>query len=157
MVLTPILWLLQGIFETSAAAALAVVFLGKKLKWKSIFTIGLIIAVAMYLVRLLPLAFGIHFIISLVILAGSLNFFLKIQFSRCLLAALAAGLFLAVFETIGVLLLSSITGITYEQASENIALQFIFALPHIILLFLLVLALDRCKRGRYLKRGENDA
>lgn len=150
-----ILWLLQAILETSATTALAVVFLGMRLVWKNIFTIGLIIAAAMYLIRLLPLAFGIHFIISLVILASLLHVIMKIRFSRCLLTALVAGLILAVFETVGIYLLTAFAGISFEQASEDVTLRFIFGCPHIILLFLLVLVLDRWKRGRQLKRGEN--
>jgi hypothetical protein len=152
-----LLWIFQAIFETSAVTALSVVFVGKRLEWKSIFTIGFIIAVAMYLIRLLPLAFGIHLIIATVILAILLNMYQKIRFSRCLLAALAAVLFLAVFETIGVFLLSSITGISFEQVMEDSTLKSIFGLPHILLLFLLAMVLSRWHRGRRLKRGENHA
>ncbi len=154
MSLSPLFWLFQGVPELLALTALAIVLGGKKLEWKSTLTIGLALAVLVFLVRLLPVTFGIHFVIFLVILAALLHMRLKIKFSRCLLISLVAGLMLAVSETICVSLLTLATGIPYQQASEDFILQFVFGWPHIILLFLLALALERWQKMRHLKKGE---
>ncbi len=88
MELSILQWLFQGIPECLALAALAMVLAGRRLEAKSVFLIGLPHAVITYLVRLLPLTFGVHFIIFVVVLATLLNVWLKISLSRGLLTAL---------------------------------------------------------------------
>jgi hypothetical protein len=157
LALTLLLWLFQTVPETLALVSLAVVLAGRNLELQSVLLIGLPHAAAVYLVRLLPIKFGIHFIVFIVILAVLLNVRLKIKFSQCLLTALAVLLFLAVAETLCMYVLSLVTGITIEQVTAETASHLIFAWPHILMLFLLALAVNRWRKGRLKNEGNHRA
>ena len=148
MALSPIFWLFQTIPEALALTTLALVLSNAKIDLKNVVFIALPYAVAVYLIRLLPIVFGVHFIVLIIFLAVLLNLRLKMRFSRCLLNALLVCLFLAVAETLLMYLLSVFTGITFEQATESLKLFIIFAWPQIIFLFLLALLIYKWRASR---------
>ncbi|MDO9535765.1 MAG: hypothetical protein Q7J85_10660 [Bacillota bacterium] len=150
-------WIFQTIPECLALASLAVVLSGRGFEVKNIFLISLPHAIAVYLVRLLPLSFGVHFIIFIVLLAVNLNLQLKIRFNRSLLTSLVALIILAAAEIALVTLMYSITDITYEEARENLFLWIVYGWPHIIFLFLLAMAIGWWRKGRGVKPEEYDA
>ncbi len=150
-----LLWLFQRLPEALASASLAVVILTGRLDWKKIFITGLLFAAAVYLVRLLPLAFGVHFIILMIILALLLSLQLKISFSKCLFTALAVGIILAIFESVFIYLLMILTGIAVEPTMEELHTRIVFGWPHIIAIFLLALAAKKWKFFRFLKKGKD--
>ena len=141
-----LLWLFQGIPECLAVAALALVLAGRPLDPRSVFMIGLPQAVAAYLVRLLPLTFGVHSIILIVILAILLNVLLKIKLSRGILAALVVLIILCFAEMVSISLMVFITGIPFNQTYREIYLTILYGWPHVIFIFLLALAIYRWRR-----------
>ena len=149
------LWLFQNLPEALASASLAVVILTGRLDWKKIFITGLLFAAAVHLVRLLPLSFGVHFIILMIIFALLLSVQLKISFSKCLFAALAVGIILAIFETIFIYLLVILTGIALEPTIQELHTRIVFGWPHIIALFLLALAANKWGFFSFLKKGKD--
>lgn len=149
-----LLWLFQTLPESLASASLAVVLCAGKIVWKRIFLIGLPFAVAVYLVRSLPFAFGVHFIVLTIIMAMLLTVWLKIPFSRGLLTAFIVGIILAVIETVSVYLFITLTGIAIDQTIQYLHTHIVFAWPHIIVLFLLALAINWWKKNHPAK-GQN--
>lgn len=148
MHIAPLLWLMQTLPECLALASLAVVLASGRLAAKNILLIGFLLAVAVYLVRLLPLAFGIHFIIFIVILALLLAVRLKLRLSRCLFIALVANLILAVTETLSLYFLSLLTGVPFDQATGDFSRYLLYGWPHIVLLFFIALVIQRWRTGR---------
>jgi small-conductance mechanosensitive channel len=155
--LQPLAWLLQTVPEALAVASLAVALGIGRLTGKSILIIGLPLAVSVYLVRLMPLIFGVHFIIFIVILAALLTVRLKHRFNRCLLTALVACVILAVSETAFLYLMSLITGVTADQVTLDSNFPYYYIWPHTVFLFLLALAVNRWHKKRREKGGEIDA
>lgn len=150
-------WLLQGIPECLALAALAVTLSGRKLEAKKIFLIGLSHAPLAYLVRLLPLSFGVHFIILIVVLSTLLHVWLKISLSRGLLTALSGLIILATAETVFVAIIHSSTGVPFEEVRQELLLWVAYGWPHIIFLLMLALFIDRRRKGRDLGGKELNA
>ena len=115
MKLPVLLWLLQGIPECLGDIALALALVGEKLDIRKIAPLGIILAVIMYAVRLLPLAYGVHSIFSMFVIAILLSVFIKVRFSKSLLSALVVVITLAAAETVFLTLILSSTGLSYEQ------------------------------------------
>jgi len=148
MKLTILQWLLQGIPESLALVTLALALAGEKLEMRRIALLGIIEAVIIFAIRLLPLTFGVHSILSIFSMALLLNLFLKVRFSRSLLSALIVIIALAVVETVSLSLILYLTGLPYEQFSENVFAFILGGWSNVILLFLLALAVHRWQRGR---------
>ncbi len=158
MKLSLLFWFLQTFPESLALSSLAIVLSGRRLETKNVFIIGVLIAIAVYLIRLVHhLTFGVHFILLIIILAVLLNFLLKLPLSRCLLAALVTGLILAVSETLLMSALSFVTGVSMEEVTQSVTLHAIYAWPHIVFMFLLALFINWRRRGRWERLEEIDA
>ena len=130
---------------------------GRRPEPKIIFLISLPFTISIYLVHLLDLAFGIHTIIFIVIMAILLSLGLKIKLSQSLLTALLAVIILAAAETALVMLALAITGVEFEQVTQNTALWILYGWPHIIFIFLLALVINRWRQSRRLKNEGFDA
>lgn len=138
MELSPWLWFLHTLPESLALASLAIVFCNRKISAGSIFFVGAVYAVAVYLVRLLPFtAFGIHFVILVFVLGMLLYYTLKARFSLSLLCSFGALTVLAALEMLCMYLLSILTGIPVQEAVENLWMHLLFAWPHVLFIFLL--------------------
>lgn len=156
MKLPIIQWLLQGIPESLALAAFGLALAKEKLEIRKITIMGIILAVFLYIIRLLPLTFGVHSILSMFSLALLLTFFIKIRFSRSLLYALIVIITLAAAETVFFSLIFSITGISYEELAKNIFLYIAGGWPQIILIFILALLFDRRQRRQDRRRSPGE-
>lgn len=155
MKLTILQWLLQGIPESLALVTLALALAGEKLEMRRIALLGIIEAVIIFAIRLLPLTFGVHSILSIFSMALLLNLFLKVRFSRSLLSALIVIIALAAAETVSFYLFLYLTGLSYEQLFENLFIYIISGWPQVILLFLLALAIHRWQQGRRALKEES--
>lgn len=154
MQLTPWFWLVQTLPESLAVTSLAMVLANQRLEAKSVCLIGLPLAVSVFLIRLVPLTFGIHFILFIVILAVLLRIRLKILLSRSLFTALVVCITLAVAETLMLSLFTSITAVPLDNITSDIPLLILYIWPYIIFMMLLALAINWWRK--YLvKRDEN--
>lgn len=157
MELSLLQWFFQGIPECLALAAFAIVIAGRKLETRNVFFIGLSQAVAAYLVRLLPLSFGVHIIMLIVVLAILLNVWLKVSLSRGLFTALVVLIILAAAETAFVSIMYLLIGIPFEKVRQDLLLWIIHGWPHIIFLILLALAVEKWRKRRQTRREKLDA
>ena len=93
-------WLLQGIPECLALVYLATVLAVQKPETGKIIFMGIIDAVIIYLIRLLPLTFGVHTILQILVIAFLLYLLFKVTFGKSLFSALIAIVTLSVSEMI---------------------------------------------------------
>ena len=138
-------------------ASLAVVLVTRRLQIKNIMFIGLGLAAVVYIVRLVPLTFGVHFIIVILTLGALLRYRLQAGLSQCLLTAILASIILAVSETLMLYFLSLITGVAIDQVIEDVRLHIFYAWPHIIVIFLLALLLSFYWKNRLNNKEEKNA
>ena len=151
------LWLFQGVPESLAVTSLAVVLSGQALKLRPVMMVGLPQAVSAFLVRLLPISFGIHTVILLVLLSIWLTLILKIRLSRSLPAALVTVILLGAAEVGVFSIVLPLWGITFEQIMQNDLLLIVICLPQTILIFALALGIEWWKTKRHKKSGEYHA
>ena len=135
-------WLLQGIPECLAVVCLATVLARRKPEIGKIALMGVIDAVIIYFIRLLPLTFGVHTILQIFIVASLLYFFIKTPSGKSLFSALLVIVILTVYETVFFTLLLSLASISLEQLTKDILLYIISGWPQVILLFILALAIN---------------
>jgi hypothetical protein len=135
-------------FPESLVIALAVFsFLNLRLWGKRVFFIALL-QTGTNLVRLLPIAFGMHSVLLIISLAFYTRIFTGARLSRIFQAALICFALIAAAELIYAKSLLNLAGLTYEAAFANPFWRAAFALPYEVLLFLTALGKDYYNRKR---------
>lgn len=128
--------LLQGIPEETGVATLAFVIAKLPLKWSKLLYIGIVLAISAYLVRLLPIPFGLHTILLMILLFVFEVWHGKGDFSLYLVACLLSFLALIVFETACLSLLMPLFKVTTETLLTDPIVRTVISEPQVILLFL---------------------
>lgn len=140
--------ILQGIPEEIALVTLAFVIAKIPLEWKKIVPGGVVLAIAAYILRLLPITFGIHTIIILGLLFLFLVKFGKGAFDTSLIASLISVLVLIVTETVCLSLLMPFFGVTPEMLFTNVAVRILITLPQVFLLFIFAFIVTKIRNKR---------
>lgn len=123
-----------------------VILLGINIDKKKIFKDGIILGIIIGIIRLLPITFGVHSVLSMIVLCIILlkcarNDIVKSMVSTCLV-----WISLVLSEGIYVLIATSLLNIKVERLTDNTTLQgAIITLPSLLIMFLIVLLL------RYIK------
>lgn len=138
-------WVFQGIPESIGTAAVVISLGLHKLHWKLIIIIGLIQAVLMYTVRLLPLTFGVHTVILIISLSLLSTWIAKIDLRKAIIYSNISIMILAITEFIFVFSISSL-GLYSENIIFGDTLTRIFVgMPHVIVLFLTAMFFSKKK------------
>jgi hypothetical protein len=140
-------WVLQTIPECLATASLALVLAERQLEVKKILFVGMVQAVVVFGVRLLPLTFGVHTIILIIALAAIVHLATKANLSKCLLFALVAMITLIIAETVAIGVIVYVLEFDPEYIFSNPFLRIIGGWPQIMITFLVAYAI-----GKRLKR-----
>ncbi len=122
-----------------------------KYKTKPILSIVSLMAVTNLIVRLLPIAFGVHTIILIFAITIYTRLFTKAKLSRIFLSVLVFIAGLVAVEWIYSEPLLKWTGLTYEECYANPFLRAAFALPGELFMLFLALGINfyNKKKGRY--------
>ncbi len=94
------LFLLQGIPESSGYIALSLAFLGVPLRWKRIAVAGTVLALIFFTVRSLSFSFGIHTAIGIFSLIIAINRTTNIPLTKIFIAVIASFTTLALLEIV---------------------------------------------------------
>ncbi len=140
--------ILQGIPEQIAIVTLAFVIAKIPLEGKKIIPIGLVIAFSSYFLRLLPITFGIHTIIIMVLLFILLFKVGKSNINTSLIASLISFLTIIIVETICLSLLMPAFGVTSEILFTNTTIRILISLPQVLVLFVLAFILLKIRTRR---------
>lgn len=147
-----VVWLLQGLPEAIGIAALMYSVAGLGFPWRSILPVGVLFGVTFYLIRLLPISFGIHtllnFLFTIVVFRKAASCSLALAI-RSGLAALAT---VVITETVFLPLFVSISRLTLEEIYSNIWLRALSGWPNVVLLFLVAYLASHIHNKR-LKEG----
>ncbi|MDK2824254.1 MAG: hypothetical protein PWP71_2172 [Clostridia bacterium] len=126
-----------GIPEGIALATLVFVLAEEKLYWNKIFLIGSSLSIGAYLLRLLPITFGVHTIVILILLFFILNVFEKLDAITSINVSIFTFLILVLTETATIPLLMTVLNISKNKLMQDELLKIMVYFPHIILLFLI--------------------
>lgn len=135
--LSCISFLIQGIPESIAVIAFCYALLDLNFEWPRIIKQGLVLAISTYLIRLLPLPFGVHTIIIIFALAFILAFFNQTKLILVFKASIITSIIIAITEIVFNEILLRNLNLTFSQAYEKTLLWTIMGLPHVLLLFFL--------------------
>lgn len=111
----------------------AYVFLNTKIDKNKILLSGTILGIITYLVRLLPIDFGVHTIIIIIgniLLLVNIN---KINLFSSISASLLSMFILVICDLINFYFIVNMLNISFEQISNNILIKTLWGLPSLIL------------------------
>ena len=125
--------LLQDFPESLVMTLFVFSFLNFRLRDKKVLYVVLLQTIT-NLVRLLPIAFGIHSVIMIITLAIYTRLFTKAQLSKIFMAVLICFAIIALAELAYAKPLLKLIDLTYETVFANPFLRAAFALPYEIIL-----------------------
>lgn len=123
-----LLFFFQGILEGIAMAYFGLTIFRFRFRLDDLLTIGLLIAVMGFIVRQLPLSFGVHSIILVGWMVLLICWRLKAKVSKAFGAALVTSGTLAVLETIMFALAIGVFGMSYDGIMNHAGLRTLFGL-----------------------------
>lgn len=141
--------LLQGVPEQIAVIILAFLIAKVPLKWNRVLLIAIAQAFCAYVVRLLPIPFGIHTILLIFILFIILTWLSKGDVGLAFVASSLSFLVLVIFEFSCMSLFMFIFGLTPETLFNDLAIRIIVGEPQVLLLFISAFLLNKF----YITRG----
>jgi len=146
--------LFQGVPELTAVVTLAFVIARIPLKWNKILLIGIVLAFISYVVRLLPILFGIHLFLLIILLFIALTWLGKSDIGLSLIASLLSFLALVIFEFVCLSLLMPVFGVTPETLFSNLVIRISIGEPQVLLLFIAAFSLNKFTLKKRLETNE---
>lgn len=135
-----------GLPEGITLAIFAFVLSKLKIEWLKIIIIGSILPVVTFFLRLLPITFGVHTIVSIGVLFFLLIILGRINLVSAVTNSIITFLFLIIFETICSAIIMNLFNLSLDTVKNNVFINMAVAYPHNILL-LLTAYLIKIKRG----------
>ncbi|MCM1567727.1 MAG: hypothetical protein FNP40_02575 [Dehalobacter sp. 4CP] len=138
--------ILQGIPEQIAVVTLAYIIADMPFAWKKIVSMGIILALTSYLLRVFSILFGLHTVIMLVFLFVLLFVWGKSNFYAGLVASLLSFLALIISETVCLALLMPLFHVSAEMLNTDVGLRIFITLPQVFVLFIASLIILKVKK-----------
>lgn len=127
---------LQGIPEQIGIVTLAFVIAKASLDWGKIISSGVFLAVSAYLLRMLPITFGVHTIVLIGFLFFILFKFAKVNLTTSIVTSIVSFLALIVFETVSLSILMPLFNITHDLFISNVIIRVLITIPQVLLIYL---------------------
>lgn len=141
--LTALEFLLRTIPESFLAVLISYLFTNRSIQKKPYVISSLLFAVTTYLVRLLPIEFGVHSLISFSLYIPICVLVSKIPINKAIFSIMCTGIFLLFCEWVNVIILVDILKVDVQAVLASPVLKIVYLLPSLILFALLVLLLYR--------------
>lgn len=138
---------LQDLPESIICAMLVFSFLRVGFEWKKLMGVAVLQAVT-NLVRLFPIAFGIHSIVLIISLAVYIRLFTRVRLSRVFVAVMGTFVILMLMEFIYVAPLLKLTGKSYEEVFASPALRELYSLPYQLVMLAIALVKNHFNQRR---------
>lgn len=139
------MWLFQGVPEAIGVAAVMFAVAGLGLRWRTIVPMGILFGAAFYLVRLLPISFGVHTVINFLFVVLVFKAITSSNLNIAIRGGIVGLLTVIIVETVFFTLLFAISGISLEQIYSNIWLRVLSGWPSVLILFAIALLINQNK------------
>ncbi len=150
------LFLFHSILENIILILLGLLLIGVRPPLPRLMWVALLMALASYYIRTLPLSPGINVFIQLPVLIVLLAYICPLQLTYATVASFLGLILLGLAETVYNLVVPAITGITVQQVMDAPLLRALYPLPEYLLLGLVIVALSRYHVVIYDIRGTFD-
>jgi hypothetical protein len=127
---------LRALIEVPVSLFLAVTLAGYLYSLKESIHVFALAVISIFIIKILPIKFGTHTILSILVLVGYMVFFFKINFNRSIYGALISmiALILSEWITLGPLLF--ISGRQMTEIVNDPVTRFLYGLPSLLLLYI---------------------
>ncbi|MDW8802208.1 hypothetical protein P8V03_13720 [Clostridium sp. A1-XYC3] len=132
---------LRLIPETCILVLSAYAFSGKNIDKINFCISTILLSIATYLVRMLPIHFGVHTIILLIIYVLITININKIDIIKAVSAGLTSATILFICEWINVFIITSLFKVNAESAFKNAFLKVIYGIPSLLLFAIIIFAI----------------
>jgi len=127
-------YFLQSIPESMGIISLSLALVRIPLKWGRIALVGLLLSISTYIIRALPVTFGLHLPISLLIIFLFIVKTTKVPASKTLMAIFVSFFILAAIEFLVGQVLTGLIGMDVEKAMANESLWTLIGVIQAVLL-----------------------
>ncbi|MGB9803860.1 hypothetical protein [Desulfofundulus sp.] len=131
--------ILQSIPESIIILALGLTLMGVELKWRRIVPAAVLSSLCSYFVRELPIPYGIHTLIGIIVIAALIVIFFRTSVPVALSAAMIGIVVLATVEMLLWPVLLALTGKTLAEVWKSEILRILLAIPELVVLTLITL------------------
>ncbi|BAF60310.1 hypothetical protein PTH_2129 [Pelotomaculum thermopropionicum SI] len=146
--------LLQDFPESITFTIAAFALLSLKYDYKKILFISLLQTFT-NLIRLLPIAFGMHTIILLITLTVYIRIFTKAKLSKILTSTVLLFVIMAAMQAIYAKPLLNLTNLSYEDVASSPVLRGLFCLPYELVFLGIAIFLNIHKKKSYSFKSTN--
>lgn len=129
--------ILQSIPESIIILTLGLTLMGIELKWQRIIPAAVLSSVASYFVRELPIPYGVHTLIGILVITLLVVVFFKTSFPVAINVAMIGIAILATVEMLILPILIFLMGKTINEIWESLTLRIFLAIPELIVLTLI--------------------
>ena len=136
-------WLLQTIPESISAAAVVMSMGYARPYWRATIVVGLIHGIFVYVIRMLPITFGVHTVLLIIILALVSSWVGKIDIRKAVIYANLTVLMLALYEFCFISIWRYFGNYDLSEIMGNVTLRIVTGTPQVIALFLTALLIGK--------------
>ncbi|SMC24554.1 hypothetical protein SAMN02745134_02208 [Clostridium acidisoli DSM 12555] len=125
----------------------------KKISKKVWLLLSIFLSIIVYMVRLLPIQFGVHTLITVVFLIISTNYFIKLPLTRAISSSLIVITLLSICEFINSVLLIHLFNIDILNLVNIPSKKILIYMPSLVLFAIFILIFNKFNKN--IAKGEN--
>lgn len=141
-----LLFLMQGIPESMGYVALSLALAGVPLRWGRIMAAGTVLCVIFFIIRALPVTFGLHTVAGMLLLAIFITKTTSVPPSKSFIVVFASFATLALLELTLCELFFKITKLDFQTTISNYLLWKLVSLPQAVLLIIIAVLISKFKK-----------
>lgn len=141
-----LLFLMQGIPELIGVISLSLALAGVQFNWVRIILAGTVFSIVMFIIRELPVTFGLHTVACIFLLVVFIAKTTRIPPSRIFIAVIASFVTLAVLELTIHELFFAIMKLNFQAVQSHYLLWTLVSLPQAVLLIAIAALISKFKK-----------
>jgi len=141
-----LLFFLQGIPEVTGVVALSLAIAGVPLRWRLIAAAGTVLTIIIFIIRSLPLTFGLHTIAVILMVTLFITKTTRVTSANSFVAAMSSITVLMILELAINKLFFTITRLDPQAVISNNFLWKLLGLPQAVLMILLAVIVAKYKK-----------
>lgn len=144
--LSPLDFLMIGVPESLLSVLIIYSLARKQIARKSYFIMSIILAIGGYSVRLLPIYFGVHTILSMLILILLTVYFIKIPIVKAIPYVIIEKIIISLSEVLYIFILINLFNIDISTKFSSTLIKNLYEFPYLILIGLAILIIRKARK-----------
>lgn len=140
--------IIRGIPEGILFVFAVHIFSNTKIKFKNYVVSSILLTITIFLIRMLPISYGIHTILNIIMLVVITSVVLKISIIDSIRSGILTAILMFICEGINMGLIQLINGNEIEKIFSNPILKTVYGLPSLIIFTIIILLYKFIKSNR---------